>query len=395
MVEESKKINHWIQSPNSMTWDDVLWLENLVRRFPFFQSAHALIAKHYLSADHILKTKKVSTAATYSLNRQELRNFLLKEKESSPSKTDIKQHNPQETRSANDFILPAMEVEEKTPTAPLPDPTIQNETIAEFTPSNHANLGVTENTDPNHTAPTDQYFGERQTDRGSQPSSGETDSKKENLLGAINKRLEELNALKKERADQKIKERQAEKKSKETLETNTEAEKQTNWSTPETTPQENQNTFGSSLRQSTEQDASIEFDKRQAQASIQPKEIYDSELGNVLLQEEGNDLDNLLTYIQRQKAKKLAPKPDINKVDQIVSRFIQEDPKMPKLKAGSEAKVINKKRTNPKLISENLAIINAQQGNETAAIEIYEELSLKYPEKKAYFTSQINKLRKK
>ena len=48
---------------------------------------------------------------------------------------------------------------------------------------------------------------------------------------------------------------------------------------------------------------------------------------------------------------------------------------------------------NTELISENLAKINLKQGNKSKAIKIYELLKLKYPEKKAYFTAEIKKIK--
>ena len=65
-----------MDSPELMTWEDVLNLENLEKEHPYFQTIKSLIAKHYLDHDHILKTKKVNTASIYSLDRNSLRTFL-------------------------------------------------------------------------------------------------------------------------------------------------------------------------------------------------------------------------------------------------------------------------------------------------------------------------------
>ena len=46
------------------------------------------------------------------------------------------------------------------------------------------------------------------------------------------------------------------------------------------------------------------------------------------------------------------------------------------------------------LISENLAMIFEKQGKPAKAIEIYKKLIWKFPQKKAYFASQIEKLKK-
>ncbi|HEX9650342.1 MAG TPA: tetratricopeptide repeat protein [Cyclobacteriaceae bacterium] len=44
------------------------------------------------------------------------------------------------------------------------------------------------------------------------------------------------------------------------------------------------------------------------------------------------------------------------------------------------------------LLTENLAEIFLQQGKSDKAIEIYKKLIWKFPQKKAYFASQIDKL---
>lgn len=50
---------------------------------------------------------------------------------------------------------------------------------------------------------------------------------------------------------------------------------------------------------------------------------------------------------------------------------------------------------NKDLVSENLAIIFSKQGKTDKAIEIYKKLIWKYPQKKAYFATQIKDLEKK
>ena len=49
---------------------------------------------------------------------------------------------------------------------------------------------------------------------------------------------------------------------------------------------------------------------------------------------------------------------------------------------------------NDNLVSENLAIILTDQGKTQKAIDIYKKLIWKFPQKKAYFASQIEKLKK-
>ena len=92
----------------------------------------------------------------------------------------------------------------------------------------------------------------------------------------------------------------------------------------------------------------------------------------------------------------------------IIDRFIEEEPKITRLKNSSEEEVPKKTpffnplekakksiEENELPISETLAKIFAAQGHYPKAIEVYKELSLLIPEKKIFFANQIEKLEQK
>jgi hypothetical protein len=84
---------------------------------------------------------------------------------------------------------------------------------------------------------------------------------------------------------------------------------------------------------------------------------------------------------------------------EIIDRFIQDQPRINPLdsdrvstdnlaKASSED-------LDEELVTETLAKIHLDQGNRMKAIEIYERLKLKYPEKSPYFAAQIQFIKQK
>ena len=81
----------------------------------------------------------------------------------------------------------------------------------------------------------------------------------------------------------------------------------------------------------------------------------------------------------------------------LIDKFLREEPRMSKVKTEFYNPVNMAKQSVAEditFVSETLAKILVLQGNYTKALKAYENLRLKYPEKRLYFAAQIKNLRK-
>jgi len=86
------------------------------------------------------------------------------------------------------------------------------------------------------------------------------------------------------------------------------------------------------------------------------------------------------------------------KKKELIDKFIADEPRItPKKILDDNQSDLSSASSELKedLVSENLAVIFAKQGKNMKAIEIYKKLIWKFPQKKASFAAQIEKLKKK
>ncbi len=99
------------------------------------------------------------------------------------------------------------------------------------------------------------------------------------------------------------------------------------------------------------------------------------------------------------KEDKAVPEPKLTKkeINQLLDKFIQEEPRLSKPKKDFYDPLTSAKESlddSDILVSETLAKIYHLQKNYSKAIKAYEQLSLLKPKKKSFFANQIKKIRK-
>jgi len=152
--------------------------------------------------------------------------------------------------------------------------------------------------------------------------------------------------------------------------------------------------------------------KELAQQKNESEPLEEKTLSSAEEQKESMDRDLMLSYIDtikkkkvetkekkaKEKNKKVTQEQANKKQFDIIDEFIKKEKDLTPIRAkedNTEIKDLSKHSVIEKggLVSENLATINLKQGKTQKAIKIYEALMLKNPSKKAYFASQIQKIK--
>jgi predicted Zn-dependent protease len=117
------------------------------------------------------------------------------------------------------------------------------------------------------------------------------------------------------------------------------------------------------------------------------------------LDKDGNPVDELMAQIQRSKDE-IVPENEKQKQQiEIINQFIRVQPSIssPRDRAASAAGDLTPVKSGEfgdHIVSETLVEILIKQGKKDKAIEVLKKLIWKYPQKKAYFASQIEDLKK-
>ncbi len=113
---------------------------------------------------------------------------------------------------------------------------------------------------------------------------------------------------------------------------------------------------------------------------------------------DGNPMDELIAEIQNSK-EEIAPESESQKQQiEIINQFIRVQPSISnprdRVPSAGDLMPIKSGEFGDNIVSETLVEILLKQGKKDKAIEVLKKLIWKYPQKKAYFASQIEELKK-
>jgi hypothetical protein len=382
----------YLENPDKLSGDDVVLLSGLIKDFPYFQTAHLLYAKSLHNQNSIHYNNQLKITAAYATDRKILHKLITKKPEAVPI--------------INIIEKPAVEIKEEIKQASLVN------------------------------SPIETY---------SEPVILKEEPKEPEFEKAVEKLVqEEIKQNKIEpvvqpypvnefvlKPAQEKKETEEEQKSEQTREEEIK---------PEENELELQRGFLSSAADAlveieilqpdplSEQDYVINEEERSeyteeentqaAQAETTDSDFVLNHQSETTLEKEGNlseNFDNSTphSFSDWLKHAKAAEKTE-NKIEEdksakteketgslsdfdLIDKFIREEPRITRPKTEFFNPVNKAKQSvadDITFVSETLAKIYVLQGNYTKALDAYENLRLKYPEKRLYFAAQIKNLRK-
>lgn len=131
-------------------------------------------------------------------------------------------------------------------------------------------------------------------------------------------------------------------------------------------------------------------------AATTPSHIESSQSGDII--SNNGEAEFLLNYLEHNKRKRRLKNISKDKVNSILNKFIQDEPTIKSAQKMTiplveEDLSETSSRLNNVPASENFAQLLILQGKYSKAIEVFEELILKNPEKRPYFVSRIEDLK--
>lgn len=418
-----------LKSPQQLTDGQLKDLEELVANFPYCQIAHVLIAKAYRDRGYMLSDKKLKTAAAYTSSRKNLKNMILVSEEASTDETNVPEVIEEKQKLVSDVDVAAMIGDETALIIEQNDfiavPKLASEDLIKkptkieekITFKSEPSKSSKEIADELQTTLTRM----RELREAARESVKEEETKTKESKEVVPEDVIESKSSERQVVEyQKIEQKEV--KSKEDKKESPKKEpKEVESSPSEDDVLERIQKLSDEARKKAKANKEITRRKKKeiTQEERESKKVvyqnFSSRLEDILTEfhiaDSGTkkESDLLLDYISNRRTRKktdqaekkqpvskknAAPK----KQNDIIDSFIENEPSISRpsdsnTKGSDENLAAKSVGENMKLVTENMAKINVKQGNVTKAIKIYEALKQKYPDKKLYFESLIEKLR--
>jgi hypothetical protein len=370
----------YLDHSEKLSGEDSRLLTALLKNFPYFQTAHLLLAKSLHNQNSIDYNNQLKITAAYATDRKVLHQLITKQfipTVEIPVVPFVPEPKKAEEIILNNLIIPA----EKEAVAPVEERVKKEEIIAEPAPVIKEEIIsatiIAPLDDPENVVIEPTLVSENETVPADQsvtiavPDVHIEALEKEYLAEAANT-LIEINILQTELTDQSEKQSERESESGVKSETKEGVERSRLQETVES------NFVLNTPPQTAENKGMEEFDKSS------PHSFSD------WLKHAGDLAEEPVKDIRG------TPLKSSNATD-LIDKFIREEPKITRSKTEFYNPVNMAKQSvadDITFVSETLAKIYVLQGNYLKALHAYENLRLKYPEKRLYFALQIKNLRK-
>jgi hypothetical protein len=368
----------YLDHSEKLSGEDSRLLTALLKNFPYFQTAHLLLAKSLHNQNSIDYNNQLKITAAYATDRKVLHQLITKQFVATAETPVV----PSLTNKADEIILNNLIIPtEKAVVAPVEERIEKEEISAEHTPVIKEEIIsatiIAPSSDPENVEPAavseEEMAPADEALPAAVPGLHIAELEKEYLAEAANT-LIEINILQTELGKEKNEDQNGSKVQRESENEGEYEEEREN--RPAETVESN---FVLNTPPQTAKDKGIEkFDKSS------PHSFSD------WLKHAGDFAEEPAKDIRE------TPLKQSNAAD-LIDKFIREEPKITRSKTEFYNPVNMAKQSvadDITFVSETLAKIYVLQGNYLKALHAYENLRLKYPEKRLYFALQIKNLRK-
>ncbi|MEW6470474.1 MAG: hypothetical protein AB1458_16295 [Bacteroidota bacterium] len=368
----------YLASPEKLDESSLASLQRIAEEFPYFQTAHLLLARNLHNTDSIHFNEQLKTAAVYAGDRKVLHKLIYKKPEAAGiTETEIV-HELNTLEPVT--VQPEQEEPRHNPAEEILQKALEEIEAIKKRQKELENsiVGHEQETATEHSIPP---VKEAESHQEPEVKPAEEKEQPAEETGAEEKKAEETAVQKKEKEDQQepvvFEEVEKLKKEIKTLD---------------------ELYVTQAIESSVELDifkAEKELERQEQEEKKKEKELKEKSPAEKKKKPDLSGRHSFTSWLRSlPEAGQL--KQEKKEGDDLIDRFIKEEPRIkPKKEFFSPVNMAKQSVTdNHSLVTETLARIYEKQGAYHKALEAYERLSLLYPEKSAFFAARIEEIRK-